>query len=321
MTSVGLAGLGIMGRGMAQNLLDKGFTLRVWNRTRAKLEPFVAHGAIAVSTPEELGRESDVVLLCLSDTPHVESVLFGEHGVARGVRAGGVVIDASTISPSKTREFAARLAEQKVILLDAPVTGGSEGAARGTLGIMVGGDAQALARVRPVLEAIGKTIVHAGPSGSGQLTKLVNQILVAGSMLSMAEALTFAQAAGLDLEKTLQVVSGGAGGSWTLQNRGPQVLRRDFRPGFSIDLQQKDLRLVLGSADELGIPLQACTTAFNYYRALQNRGGGGEGNHAIVKALELLSGVTVGQTARRAAAANEVGQSARSAAGETGREE
>ncbi len=302
MTSVGLAGLGIMGRGMAQNLLDKGFSLRVWNRTRSKVEPFVQRGATAAASPSELGRESDVVLLCLSDTPHVESVLFGTHGVAHGLREGSVVIDASTISPSKTRELAARLAAQKVELLDAPVTGGSEGAAKGTLSIMVGGDERTLERVRPVLEAIGKTIVHAGPSGAGQLTKLVNQILVAGSMLSMAEALSFAQAAGLDLQKTLQAVSGGAGGSWTLSNRGPQVLRRDFRPGFSIDLQQKDLRLVLAAADELGVPLLACATAFNYYRALQNRGGGGEGNHAIVKALELLSGVTVGQ------AANETGR-------------
>ncbi len=294
MTTVGLCGTGIMGRGMAQNLLAKGFALSLWNRTPSKLEPFVAQGATAATSPAELARRSEVVITCLSDTGPVEAVLFGQDGVAEGIRPGSVIVDASTISPSKTREFATRLAERGVALLDAPLSGGSEGAARGTLSIMVGGASEALERVLPVLEAVGKQITHVGPSGSGQMVKLVNQILVVGTMLSMAEALTFAQAAGLDLEKALAAVSGGAAGSWTLSNRAPQVLRRDFRPGFSVDLQQKDLRLVLAAADELGVPLQACSTAFHYYRVIQQRGGGGEGNHAIVKALEYLTGLTVG---------------------------
>jgi 3-hydroxyisobutyrate dehydrogenase len=298
MTTVGLAGAGIMGRGMAQNLLAKGFALSVWNRTRSKLEPLVAQGATEAASPAELARRSEVVLTCLSDSGPVEAVLFGPGGVAEGVRPDSVVVDTSTVSPSKTREFAARLAERGATLLDAPLSGGSEGAARGTLSIMVGGASEALERVLPVLEAVGKQITHVGPSGSGQMVKLVNQILVVGTMLSMAEALTFAQAAGLDLEKTLAAVGGGAASSWTLQNRAPQILRRDFRPGFSVDLQQKDLRLVLAAADELGVPLQACSTAFHYYRVIQQRGGGGEGNHAIVKALEYLTGLTVGQSAR-----------------------
>jgi len=280
---------------MAQNLLAKGFELSVWNRTKDKLEPLVALGAKEASTPAELAARSEVVITCLSDTGPVEAVLFGPGGIVDGIRRGSVVVDASTISPSKTREFAARLAEHGVEMLDAPLSGGSEGAARGTLSIMVGGAVEALERVMPVLQAVGKQITHVGPSGAGQMVKLVNQILVVGSMLSMAEALTFAQAAGLDLEKTLAAVSGGAAGSWTLSNRGPQVLKRDFRPGFSVDLQQKDLRLVLAAADELGVPLQACSTAFHYYRVIQERGGGGDGNHAIVKALEYLTGITVGR--------------------------
>src|SRR5688572_7767717 len=225
MTTVGLAGAGIMGRGMAQNLLAKGFALSVYNRTPSKLEPLLGPGAVAASSPADLARRSEVVLTCLSDTAAVEAVLFGPGGVVEGVRPGSVVVDTSTISPSKTREFAARLSERNVPLLDAPLSGGSEGAERGTLSIMVGGAGEALERVLPVLEAVGRQITHVGASGSGQMVKLVNQILVVGGMLAMAEALTFAQAAGLDLEKTLAAVSGGAAGSWTLSNRAPQVLR------------------------------------------------------------------------------------------------
>jgi 3-hydroxyisobutyrate dehydrogenase len=280
---------------LAQNLLTKGFELVVWNRTAEKLEPLQARGAVPVGSPAELARRADVVLLSLSDTAAVEGVLFGPGGVAEGLRSGGVVVDTSTISPRQTRAFAERLTGLGAALVDAPVSGGSEGAERGTLSIMIGGDEAAVERARPALGAIGQKLTHVGPSGAGQMAKLVNQILVVGSMLSMAEALTFAQAAGLDLEKTLAAVSGGAAGSWTLSNRGPQLARRDFRPGFSIDLQQKDLRLVLDAADELGVPLQACSTAFHYYRAIQQRGGGGEGNHAIVKALEYLTGITVGR--------------------------
>jgi 3-hydroxyisobutyrate dehydrogenase len=295
MTRVGLIGLGIMGRGMASNLLAKGFPLSVFNRTASKAEPFVERGAVRAASPAEVAERSDVVLSCVSDTPDVEAVLFGEGGVCERVTPGQLVVDLSTISPKKTREFADRFSALGVEFLDAPVSGGSEGAERGTLSVMVGGSAAALERARPVLEAFGKTIVHVGPSGSGQLVKLVNQILVAGSMLSMAEGLLFAQASGLDLTKTLEVVTAGAANSWTLQNRGPMLARRDFRPGFTVDLQQKDLRLVLEAADELVVPLQGTSTAFHYYRAVQQHGGGGDGNHALVKALELLSGITLGR--------------------------
>ena len=186
--------------------------------------------------------DCDVVVLCVSlDADVLENV----NALAEVLKPGAIVIDPSTVAVETARRSAATLAVHDIAFLDAPVSGGAEGARNGKSSVMVGGDAAALDRARPVLEAFGKTVVHVGPSGSGQLVKLVNQILVAGSMLSMAEALLFAQASGLDLEKTLEVVTAGAANSWTLENRGPMLARRDFRPGFTVDLQQKDLRLVL----------------------------------------------------------------------------
>jgi 3-hydroxyisobutyrate dehydrogenase len=179
-------------------------------------------------------------------------------------------------------------------MLDAPVSGGSEGAARGTLSIMVGGDEPDVARARPVFEAMGKTITHVGGRGAGQTVKLVNQILVVGNTLAMCEALLLAQAGGVDLQKAYEAVSPGAAGSWMFTNRAPQILRRDWKPGFTINLQQKDVRLVLQTADELGVPLPATSLIFNLYRTLQARGLGEEGNHGLIKALEYLAGYEVG---------------------------
>jgi 3-hydroxyisobutyrate dehydrogenase len=179
-------------------------------------------------------------------------------------------------------------------MLDAPISGGSEGAAQGTLSIMVGGNARDFERALPVLEAMGKKITHVGTNGAGQAVKLVNQILVVGHALALSEALLFAQASGVDLEKALEAVSAGAAGSWMLSNRGPQIIHRDWRPGFSIDLQQKDVRLILGAADDLGVPLPGTALIHQLYRTLQAKGLGGEGNHALVKALENLAGFDVG---------------------------
>jgi 3-hydroxyisobutyrate dehydrogenase len=237
---------------------------------------------------------SDVVITCVSDTPDVEAVILGEGGVLEGIEAGSLVIDMSTISPRATEEIGKRLAEKDVRMLDAPISGGSEGAAKGTLSIMVGGEADQVERAKPLFEAMGKAITHVGPLGSGQRVKLVNQILVVVNALAVSEALLFAQAGGLDLEKTLEAVVPGAAGSWMLQFRGPQVVKRDWRPGFTIDLQQKDLRLVLEAADQLGTPVLGTSLVFNLYRTLQAEGLGGEGNHALVKALERLSGIEVG---------------------------
>ncbi len=291
---IGFIGLGIMGQGMARNLLRAGFELTVWNRTTGKMDELVAEGATAAGSPAELAGACDVVITCVSDTPDVEAVVLGEAGAAHGLRAGSLLIDMSTISPRATRELAARLAEKGAHMLDAPVSGGSEGAARGTLSIMVGGEAQQVSRAMPVLEAMGKAITHVGGHGAGQTVKLVNQILVVVNMLAVGEALLFAQAGGLDLQKTLDAVSQGAAGSWMLSNRGPQVIARDWRPGFTVDLQQKDLRLVLEAADDNGAPLLGTALVFQLYRTLQQAGLGSEGNHALVKALERLAGFTAG---------------------------
>ena len=292
---VGFIGLGIMGRGMARNLLNAGFELVVWNRTASRMDELVAAGAQPARDPADVAARSDVIITCVSDTPDVEAVLAGEDppGVLQGARAGSLVIDRSTISPHATRALAARLAEHGVHYLDAPVSGGSEGAAKGTLTIMVGGDEAQVARARPLFQAMGKTITHVGGTGDGQMVKLVNQILVVGNALAMSEALLFAQAGGLDLRKTLAAVVPGAAGSWMLANRGPQILNRDWRPGFTIDLQQKDVRLVLDAADQLGAPMLVSSLVFNLYRALQHEGLGAEGNHALIKALERLAGLEV----------------------------
>jgi 3-hydroxyisobutyrate dehydrogenase len=290
---VGFIGLGIMGQGMARNLLKAGYELRVWNRTADKMEALVAEGAIRSTNLAGLAVESDIIITCVSDTPDVVQVLTGEEGVIHGAQPGALVIDMSTISPDVTRQIAAQFTERGVHTLDAPVSGGSEGAARGTLAIMVGGEVEQFERALPVLQAMGKAIIHVGGHGDGQMVKLVNQILVVGYALSISEALLFAQAGGLDLKKTIEAVASGAAGSWMLSNRGPQILVRDWRPGFMIDLQQKDVRLVLAEADRLGLPVLMSSMVFNLYRTLQNDGLGAEGNHALIKALEKLSGVEV----------------------------
>ncbi len=292
--TIGFIGLGIMGRGMAANLLRAGFTVTVWNRTPERMSPLVEMGARPATSPADVARNSDIIITCVSDTADVEQVVLGPDGVIEGARDGSLLIDCSTISPNATQAMAAKLAERGIHMLDAPVSGGSEGAAKGTLSIMIGGEATQLYRAMPALEAMGKTITHVGDHGTGQMAKLVNQVLVVVTMQAVGEALLLAQAGGLDLERTLMAVGGGAAGSWMLNNRGPQVINRDWRPGFTIDLQQKDLRLVLEAADQLGIPLPSTAYVFQSYRALQQAGLGGEGNHALVKALERLAGIQIG---------------------------
>ncbi len=278
-----------MGRGMAANLIEAGHPLTVWNRTASKAEGL---DATVASGPREVGASSDIVFVCVSDTPDVEEVVFGEGGVLAGMDEGGILVDHSTISPVATANFARQAAEAGVSWLDAPVSGGSEGAAKGTLAVMVGGPAPALERARPFMEAYSSSIVHVGDEpGSGQLVKAVNQAVGVLNILAVSEGLLLARAAGLDLHRTLAAIEGGAAGSWILSHRGPQMIEGHWEPGFTIDLQQKDLRLVLEAADELGVPLLGVSLVFHLYRTLQARGLGSEGNHALVKALENLAGI------------------------------
>jgi 2-hydroxy-3-oxopropionate reductase len=291
---IGFIGLGIMGSGMARNLVEKGHEVVVWNRTDSKMDPLIEAGARVGESPADVARRCPIVMICVSDTPDVDAVLHGAEGLLAGIAAGSLVVDHSTISPGATVEFAYEVGVLGGAWVDAPVSGGSEGAVRGTLSIMAGGADEDVERARPYMEAFGTTITHVGPVGAGQRVKIVNQILVVVNQLAVSEALLFAEASGLDLAATLDAVKGGAAGSWMLANRGPQMIERDWRPGFTIDLQQKDLRLALQAADAVGVPIPGTALVFQLYRALQNEGLGGEGNHALVRALEKMCGVEVG---------------------------
>ena len=291
---VGFIGLGIMGRGMTKNLLKAGFEVRVWNRTSSRMDDMVEAGAKAGASPADVAANSDVIITCVSDTPDVEAVILGESGVLEGAQAGSLVIDCSTISPQVTQEIAKTLTDKGVHMLDAPISGGSEGAEKGTLAIMIGGAAADVERAMPMFEAMGQTITHVGESGAGQTVKLVNQVLVVGNCLAMCEALMLAQAGGVDLTKAYEAVKNGAAGSWMFTNRAPQIIDRDWRPGFMIDLQQKDVRLIMDAADDLGAPVPGTALIFQLYRTLERQGIGAEGNHGLVKALENLAGYKIG---------------------------
>lgn len=286
---IAFIGTGVMGAPMAGHLLAAGHTLTVHNRTPEKAYGLVSRGAKLSSSPAEAARDADVVFINVRDTPDVLEVCLGEHGVLRTVRRGTVVVDHSTISPAAAREVAERLAGAGADFLDAPVTGGDVGARAGTLSIMVGGKESAFERVLPLLRLMGRTITHTGPVGTGQLTKLVNQILVSVTNLATCEALAFAAKNGLNLEKTLEAVSGGAGGSWQLSNLGPKMLAGDFRPGFTIDLQQKDLRLVLEAAERAQVSLLATSLVHQLFSAAQAAGFGHEGTQALFKVVDGLS--------------------------------
>jgi 3-hydroxyisobutyrate dehydrogenase len=297
--TVGFIGLGIMGAPMVRNLLAAGFDLTVWNRTPARCEPAAEAGATVADSPAAVAARSDITITCVTASADVEAVILGADGapspVIDGVRPGSVVVDMSTISPAVTRAAAARLAERDVQLLDAPISGGEQGAINGTLSIMVGGDPATLDRVRPVLEAMGSRITHCGPSGAGQTVKLCNQIAVSVNNLAMAEALLFCQASGVNPATMLEAISAGAAGSWQISNLGPRIVERDFAPGFKIGLQQKDLRLALEAADQLHLPLAATSLVHQLFAAVERESGPDVGTQALVNALEALSGITVGK--------------------------
>jgi 3-hydroxyisobutyrate dehydrogenase len=293
--TVGVVGTGIMGAPMARNLAKAGFSVIAYNRTRARAEALAADGVRVADSIAQVGREASVVITMVPDTPDVLGVVEGPGGLAESMARGSLLIDMSTISPAETRALATRMAHRGIAMLDAPVSGGSWGAQQGTLAIMVGGSPDAFRRAKPVFEAMGKTITHLGPSGAGQTTKLVNQILVAGTCSAVAEALVFAAANGADLLKTIEAVAGGAAGSWQLSNLGPRMAKGDFAPGFMVRLQQKDLRLVSEAAQEAHVPLLVANVARQYYTALEAGGLGEEGTQAIIKAVEKLAGVEARQ--------------------------
>jgi 3-hydroxyisobutyrate dehydrogenase len=289
MEKIGFVGLGIMGKPMALNLLKAGFDVVAYNRTETKVDAIVKAGGTKGITPKEVAEKSDIIITIVSDTPDVEDVILSENGVINGVKNGSVVIDMSTISPSVTKEIASKLKTKNVEMLDAPVSGGDVGAINGTLSIMVGGSSETLERCRPIFEAMGKSITHCGGNGMGQTTKLCNQILVSVTNMAVSEAVLFAQKSGLDAHTMVEATKGGAAGSWQLSNLAPKMIDEDFAPGFMIDLQQKDLRLVLQAAEEIHLPLPALNYVHQLYKSNEANGEGSEGTQALYKSVKRLS--------------------------------
>lgn len=292
---VGFIGLGLMGHPMSLNLLKAGFPLAVWNRTPSKADSVMKAGAELGRSPAEVASRSDVVITMVFDSPDVEQVVLGPGGVPGsvidGAQRGSVLVDMSTISPAVTRSIAQRLAAKGVAMLDAPVSGGTGGAQNATLSIMVGGDPGVLQRCMPVFQAMGQRVTHCGPNGMGQVTKLVNQIIVTGTLSAVCEGLLFGAKAGADLQAVQRAVSGGAANSWQLENLGPRILGGDFAPGFMVKLLQKDLRLVDEAATEMGLPLFTTLIAQQVLRVAAHLGLGDEGTQAYIKALEAMAGV------------------------------
>jgi 3-hydroxyisobutyrate dehydrogenase len=296
---VAFIGTGIMGAPMAGHLLSAGHSVRLHTRTKSKAQDLLSRGATWADSPADAARDADFVFINVPDTPDVEAVILGNRGVLSVARKGMVVIDHSTISPSATRRMNQALSARGATLLDAPVSGGDVGARNATLSIMVGGDGAAFTRARPLLERLGKTITHCGPSGAGQLTKLVNQILVSVTNLAVCEALTFAKSSGLDLGKTVSALTGGAAGSWQLANLGPRMVAGDFAPGFMIDLQVKDLRLVCEAATELGLRPMAADLVKRLFESGQAEGRGRQGTQALFAVVEQSESTGSSQGPRR----------------------
>jgi len=288
---VGFCGLGTMGAAMAANVARAGFPLTVWNRTPGRAEAPLAAGATEATSPATAAAASDVVVICVSDTPDVEAVLFGQGGLTGGLAQGALVIDCSTIAPAATREFAERLAESGVGFVDAPVSGGSEGAEKGTLTIMVGGSDEDVARAQPVLEAMGASITHMGPSGAGQATKAVNQVILSGVYLGVAEGMVLAMKSGLDAGKVAEALAGGAAGSWVLNNRSSRMIEDEYPLGFRIALHLKDLGIALEQAREVGAALPVAAMAAQIEAGLVARGHGDDDNSALARAIREWSGL------------------------------
>ncbi len=286
---VGFVGLGTMGGPMAANVARAGFTVSAWNRTAGRHAELADLGVTIEATPAAVAAASEVIVTIVSDTPDVEAVLFGDDGIASGLVPGSVVVDMSTISPSATRDFAARLAEQGVAMLDAPVSGGSEGAKKGTLSIFVGGRAQDLERVRPILAAMGTTITLVGPSGAGQATKAVNQVIIAGAYLGVAEGIVLAMKAGLDVDRTVAALSGGAAQSWVLANRSARMYANDYPLGFKVSLHRKDLGIALQLARETGAALPVSALCEQIEAGLIGAGHGDDDMSAVARAIRSLS--------------------------------
>lgn len=290
-TRVGWIGTGVMGASMAGHIRKAGYALTVFSRTRAKVEVLLGQGAAWANTPAELAAGCDVIFTMVGFPSDLRQVALETGGIIHGARPGSVVVDMTTSEPALARELYTALKAKGVASVDAPVSGGDVGARNAALSIMVGGDAEVVNALMPLLACMGKTIVHQGPAGAGQHTKMVNQILIASNMVAVCEGLLYGYKAGLDLEKVIQSVGGGAAGSWSINNLGPRILRRDFAAGFFVEHFIKDMGIALAEAARMGIALPGLALAHQLYQSVKALGHGRSGTQALMLALERMAGV------------------------------
>ncbi len=288
-TSVGWIGTGVMGRSMCAHLLTAGYPLRVHSRTRAKAQPLLDGGALWEETPQAVAAQAEIILTMVGFPADVREVYFSARGVLAGARPGSLLIDMTTTEPSLSREIAAAAAARGLQAIDAPVSGGDVGARNATLSIMMGGERGAVERARPLLERLGKTLIHQGGPGAGQDTKLCNQIVIAGTMIGVCESLLYGHQAGLDLAAMLPSIRGGAAACWTLDHLAPKIFQRDFSPGFFVEHFVKDMGIALQEATRRGLTLPGLSLAHTLYEKVIALGHGRSGTHALMLALEELS--------------------------------
>ncbi|MCL4559035.1 MAG: NAD(P)-binding domain-containing protein [Chloroflexi bacterium] len=293
MLRVGYIGLGLMGKSMAHNILKAGFPLVVHNRSQAAVDELVAEGATKAGSAADVAAQVDVVFTNLPDSPDVEKVVLGPHGIIEGAHSGLIFVDNSTIKPATSRLIAEKLGPAGVASLDAPVSGGDIGARQGTLTIMVGGPAEALEKVLPILQAMGKTITHIGEAGTGQIAKAANQIMVAAQMVALGELLVFAQKAGADPQKVVQAIKGGAAQCWTLDVKPLRIFAGNRNPGFKAYMQAKDLNIVIETARQYGVTVPATAVNAQLFNAMLQMGIGELDNSAVLGVIEALSGTVI----------------------------
>jgi 3-hydroxyisobutyrate dehydrogenase len=290
-TRIGWIGTGVMGSSMCGHLITAGYSATVYNRTREKAQPLVERGARWVDSPRAVAEASDVVFSIVGFPTDVRETTLGEQGTLRGSRPGMILVDMTTSEPSLAVEIAQRAREKNVHSVDAPVSGGDIGAREAQLSIMIGGDKEVVDALQPCWQAMGKTIVHQGPAGAGQHTKMANQILIASGMVGVCEALLYGYRAGLDLNVVLQSVSPGAAGSWSLSNLGPRIISGNFAPGFMVEHFIKDMSIALAESKRMGLSMPGLALAQQLYVALAAQGHGRDGTHALELALASLSGI------------------------------
>ncbi|MEZ6056202.1 MAG: NAD(P)-dependent oxidoreductase [Planctomycetaceae bacterium] len=290
-TRIGWIGTGVMGQSMCGHLLAKGFSATVYTRSPEKAQGLISKGAVWAASPKEVAEQSDVIFGIVGFPADVREVFLGPQGALAGSKPGNILVDMTTSEPSLAVEIATAAAERGVFAVDAPVSGGDIGAKEARLSIMIGGDAEVVQALNPCWEAMGKTIVHQGPAGAGQHTKMVNQVLISTMMIGVCEALLYGYKAGLNLETVMQSVSTGAAGSWSLSNLGPRIMVNNFDPGFFVEHFVKDMGIALAESRRMGLSMPGLAMAEQLYQSVKAKGWGRNGTHALMLALADLSGI------------------------------